>query len=99
LRHTPVPLTTCGLAGLAALLCPPPVNFHWTWKHEVSALLPAFIKLVVIAAQCSLFTGMIPVFAFFLITGKWYWEVVCESGMEHILILRIHSHFDSAPQI
>ena len=49
--------------------------------------------------QCSLFTGMIPVFHYFLITGKWYWEVVCESGMEHILILRIHSHFDSAPQI
>ena len=32
-------------------------------------------------AQCLGFTGIIPVFDLFLITGEWYWEVVFESGI------------------
>ena len=39
----------------------------------------------------------LPVFALFLITGEWYWEVVFESGIDVILILRALSHSDYAP--
>ena len=40
---------------------------------------------------------MKPVFGLFLITGEWYWEVVLESGMDVILIVRALSHSDYAP--
>ena len=39
---------------------------------------------------------MIPVFDVFLITGEWYWEVVFESGIGVILILRALSRSDFA---
>ena len=38
--------------------------------------------------QCGTFTGIIPVFEQNLILFEWYWEVVVESGMVLILILR-----------
>ena len=47
--------------------------------------------------QCADFTGIIPVFDLFLITGEWYLEVVFESGIYVILILRAVSHSDYAP--
>ena len=33
------------------------------------------------AHQCSTFTGIYPVFGVILILFRWYWYVVCESGM------------------